>query len=261
MRKLIALATVVALLVTPTAGSRAQTPGPEAIPVPSEAPVTTEPAETPALAAPAGPTVTYTVRESTPTLIFNRSSAGGFGLISGVLSVTEGKRMAADYKLEEPANALGAEVAAAWAASKNGSVVEPIAVRDGTNLFAANGGKADYIVDVAPVGATVTYFSLDWWRYGVFYGTTARVIDARTRAVVGTAKCWVDAKKTPTSPKYDELVGNGGEGVRRIIQEANVTCAAELNRSMKRPKPGRDGAPEAPPPPEEGSNAQPKPAA
>ncbi|MDP2261134.1 MAG: hypothetical protein Q8J89_15620 [Caulobacter sp.] len=148
--------------------------------------------------------------------------------------------MAADLQLEEPANLIGAEVAAFWASSKGGYVVAPLLLTDArTDLLVANGGRADYIVAVAPANLNLfdvkPSLSPAWQRYGLVFQTYVRVFDARSGVLVGTAKCNVELKKPHKSPKYDEIMANNGERLREMIRRGSAKCVRQLRDGLTSP--------------------------
>lgn len=242
MRSLVTLATLVAFAVTPSVSAWAQTtPDVASAPAAEQAAPTPDPAATPvaeaAPPAPTGPVVTYTVRAGQPTFVMSTAASASFAMIGAFAMIAEGKRIAAMLQLEEPANVVGAEIAAAYAVSKGGQVTtDPIAVTaPKQDLLASNAGKdtrAAYIVDVAPVGLNAIYFSFDWTHYGLIYSSNLRVLNGADGKQIAKAKCFIGPKKTPDSPTYDQLLENNGQVLKKMIAAGNAECVEQMKKGL-----------------------------
>jgi len=162
------------------------------------------------------------------------SEMANFAMIGAFAMIAEGKRLAAELQLEEPANTVGAEIAAAFAAARGGQVSpEPLAVTTSSqDLIASNGGKAAFVIDVAPVGMTAIYYPSDWSHYGLIYSANLRVLDAASGKVIGKAKCRVKRATSPDPPTYEQLIGNNGAGLRKLIAAANASCVTQMKAGL-----------------------------
>lgn len=187
--------------------------------------------------AAAGPTVAYATRSKPPTFIMTTAANGALGMIGAFASIAEGKRIVRAYGLEEPSNVMAAQIAEAFASSKGGRVADaPILVEDEKpDLLAANVAKAQYIIDVQPAGANAIYYSLDWTRYHVLLGTRVRILDGSNGKVIANGKCFINTKKAPESPTYDELMAGNAERLKQEIASVRDACTAELKAKVLTP--------------------------
>ena len=180
--------------------------------------------------APAGPLVAYRVHRAPPTFIMMTPGKGAFAMIGAVAAIADGKRLAKEHGLEDPADTAAAELASDLARARGGTVANsPILLDDDhKDLVSSNIEKARFIVDVAATGITAAYFPFDWTHYGLTYSSAFRVIDGSTGAVLAKGRCGLKAKKTPESPTYDELMANDGARLKAMIGDANSTCLAQF---------------------------------
>lgn len=236
MHRITTLAAVAALVAAPVF---AQDTAPVASPVagPETTPAETLALSAPDAGAPTGPVVTFTTRDTAPSFIMTKAATAAFGMLGAFADIAEGERLAKELKLEEPANTVGAGLAAAWASSRGGSVGAPLPVVKKSNLVALNGGKADYIIDVAPVGMDASYFPFDWAHYGLSYYGHVRVFDGKTGKQLSKGSCSIRPTKTNASPNHDQLLGDDAQGLRRLISEANAACVEQMRVGLKLPPP------------------------
>jgi hypothetical protein len=215
--------------------AESQTTEAQAAAVPAAEPQPAAPAAEAQVAPTAGPMVTYVVRQEPPTLIVSRPANGALGMLGALAAISEGKRIAAAYALEEPANLIGAEVAQAYALAQSGQVTaEPIKLDAAhKDPVAVNAGKARYLVTVAPANLNVIYFVTKFGRYHLLFFTKATLVDTSTGKVLAKGQCkQVPEYDEATSPTYDQMMDNQGAGLKAMVAASSKTCAETLKTQL-----------------------------
>ncbi|MBS0297189.1 MAG: hypothetical protein JSR45_12830 [Proteobacteria bacterium] len=223
------------------AATAAPTPAPAATAAPAAATaaqpaaVATAPAPAPTAAA----MVAYVSRSGPPPFTMLTPGSAGFGAIGAVVAMSQGHEMAVQYKIADPSNRMGREVAVAYAKHHGGdAAAEPDKVYEGDPALKLRAGKsgsdakpAHYIVDVS-TSLEPSYFPLDWVHYGLMFMSNVRVIDTTQYKVVAKGKCFLRPKKTPESPNLDQLFADDAAKLRKMIDESTQECSQRLQEEV-----------------------------
>jgi len=190
--------------------------------------------ESQALGAVRNQSVATTVRS---TAEFTTMTAGNamFGMLGAAAGISTGRKIVADNKVDDPANAIAAGLSQALQASQG---AQPLAQRlqvdtdDVAQIANAAKGKARFVVDVKTISWTSAYFPFDWTHYRIMYAAHARLIDADTQKVLAQGMCKQVPETNDGAPTYEELFGNGAARMKTILATHAENCVASLKRDM-----------------------------
>jgi hypothetical protein len=234
MSKLLKAALLLALLFGASAAAKSQ---PAAVADPANpadtAPGPAAPAPAPAAQpAESAPGVAIAVRSKKPTFTAQTVATAELGLVGLMIARRDGNDLVEMNDMADPANAIGPDLAKAYAASVGATVVEKPLVLQGDDAKAAlPDAKAQglrYLVDVSTSDWGSRYFSFDWTHYGVSYGATLKVYDVATGKVIVSGRCQEQPHKSPDSPGGDAMLANRGAILKQMLADAAQRCAAKL---------------------------------
>lgn len=206
--------------------------------------------------AAAAPRIVYVVRAHRPA--FRDKTAGGtmlaaglsglggvaeaaaVGAAQGAVSVASGSASASKDGLQDPANVIGAKVAALVGPSLGAVpadqpvVLEEVKLTGSANQKAAElAGGARYLVNVqtelvGTVWASYATWPLDFKHYIVEYLGRVTVHDAQAGKDVFSGRCMVFSKRGPDLPTHEEMYADGGARLKIYLAEAADDCVAQL---------------------------------
>jgi hypothetical protein len=159
------------------------------------------------------------------------------GMVGAVANASfranDGDRMAKEFGITDPALAIGQGLAARLRTTHRMSevpaTVTPVAQTVDAVIAAAP--KADMILDVRSQVFGFNYMPKEPTNFFVMSITWARLIDARSNAVLAEARCI--PLKAPPMQKFEQLVVNNGEGIKAGLAAYVDPCIAQLAEKMK----------------------------
>lgn len=80
------------------------------------------------------------------------------------------------------------------------------------------------MLDVRTINWSFVYFPTDWNHYRVLYSAQARLIDAKTKAVVAEGFCARVPDKADVSLTYDAMQADGWTGLKTELAAAGAYC-------------------------------------
>jgi hypothetical protein len=181
---------------------------------------------------PNAPIVAYVSREAYVPLNIMTVGNVTFGMVGALAGMSEGRTIAVNNELHDPANAVAVDIAKAFAEQKH-AAVSPTSIPLAGNAkvpaeAVAADPKAAYIVDVQTYAATAMYFSLDWTHYALMYGARLQIIDAATQKVVVKGRCFINPKKTPESPGYSKMLEDRAAVLKQMLVQSGQACVEQL---------------------------------
>lgn len=181
-----------------------------------------------------GQTIAQTKR---PLPDFAAMTAGkaAFALIGAALMISEGNSLIANNKVADPADAIASSLVTALESAHGAKSTEQrIAVNasDVTEISAAAGGAARFVVDVQTVNWSFGYFPSDWTHYRVIYSAKARLINTSTKATVAEGFCKRVPESNVSAPTYDELTANEAALLKKELSLAVEECVKTLKTEM-----------------------------
>jgi|HubBroStandDraft_5_1064220.scaffolds.fasta_scaffold328175_1 hypothetical protein len=175
--------------------------------------------------------VAYVIHSKKPTFMASSVGTVEFGVIGVLASMSIGDQIIADNHVDDPANAMAAQVAKTYAAKQGGLEVDtPLTLGEHQTLNDATDLKARYVVVVTTESWGYLYFPFDWTHYGVLYGASLVVVDRATNTDVITTHCFVKPVKAG-APNHDELLSNGAAGLKALLVTAGQTCLTQMQNS------------------------------
>lgn len=173
-----------------------------------------------------GKTVAFTSRPR-PSMVMMTPTKGAFGLIGVAAGVSAGNALVKKDNIPDPAPVVAHDLLQI-AEQQYGVVpasLPPAAVdtRDIAELAKAANG-ADLLFDVESLGQGINYYPTKWEHYWLMSGLILRVIDVHTGTVVGQAVCHQNSHDQPNPPSKDQLLDNGGQGLKSMIAAQSDAC-------------------------------------
>ncbi|KQU86729.1 hypothetical protein ASC78_03940 [Variovorax sp. Root318D1] len=141
--------------------------------------------------------------------------------------------MAKEFGVVDPALAVGQGLARRLRMSHRMSEAPATAtpVAQTVDAVVAAAPEADMILDVRSQVFGFNYLSKEPTKFFVMNITWARLIDARSKAVLAEARCI--PLKAPPMQKFEQLVGNNGEGIKAGLTAYVDPCIEQLAEKMK----------------------------
>lgn len=141
------------------------------------------------------------------------------GAIAGAAMVSSGNAIVNENGVEDPANWISQELAAAMNSKYGMSLKGRKSVTGETPEEIAKAcSGADFALDVRTINWSFAYFPANWGTYRVIYSAQLRLIDCRTGTVVAQGFYARVPDKTAESPDYDALVENKAAGLKKEIK-------------------------------------------
>ena len=182
-----------------------------------------------------GREITLTVHDK-PDFFAGQSSVMGFtggGLIAAGIMISNGNKLVADNRIEDPAivigRALSANLGEAYETRLAATTV-PAKTDDPAELARQN-PRADLLLDVATSGWSLNYFPTAWTRYRVTYGARMRLIDVKRGEVIAQGACRRLPEETPDAPTYDDLVADGAARLKQELGIAAEQCIRSWSKT------------------------------
>lgn len=177
------------------------------------------------------------VQTKRPLPDFAAMTAGkaAFALVGAALMISEGNALVAKNQIADPAGEIAANLAKELEAAHGARVVpEKIAVASGgvSDVSAATGSVARFVVDVETINWSFAYFPADWAHYRVIYTARARLIDTANKTIVAEGFCSRVPASNAGAPTLDELTGNGAELLKKELSVAAAECVKTLKSEM-----------------------------
>jgi hypothetical protein len=179
-------------------------------------------------------TVTQTVRKK-PDFAATTAGTATFGLIGALAAVSEGNKLIASAKIDDPADAISAGLSQALAAHHGTRVVSPSIAADGDDpkeIAAPARGKARFVVDVKTFNWGFVYFPTDWTHYRLMYAAKARLIDTETNNVIAEGLCKQMAETNANAPTYDQMMAGGAAWLKQELSRYAGACTRSLAKDM-----------------------------
>jgi hypothetical protein len=211
-----------------------------------------------AASAPAAeaPRIVYVVRAHRPA--FRDKTAGGtvltaglsgfggvaeaaaLGAAHGAVSAASGSASASKDELQDPANMIGAKVAALVGPNLGAVPADkPVVFEEAKLTGSANekaaqlAGGARYLVNVqtelvGTVWASYATWPLDFTHYIVEYMGHITIHDVQAGKPVFSGRCQVFSKRGPDLPTHAEMYADDGARLKVYLAEAVDDCVAQL---------------------------------
>jgi len=164
-------------------------------------------------------------------ILFGAIGGGIAAAITSGVAQSDGKRLAEEYQLDDPAAVVKDRVIAGLTERQlaPGSITSiPSAVKD---------IDADALAKAFP-GATVLAFKTDSWAikpsgsyYRLEYEASARLVRTTDATELWKIKCELDDKQLPRM-SMEQLKANGATSLKARLQEAAEFCAEQLVQQM-----------------------------
>lgn len=192
--------------------------------------------------------VAQTVRAK-PSFDLLTPTSAPFGVLGAMYGIEEGRRIVADNKIADPADAISAGLASVLRA-RDGVQMLPQPLRiddeDPARIAARAKGKARYVLDVRTLAWHMMYFPTDWTHYQVLYTAKARLIDVDAGTVVAEAFCKQQPESNANAPTYDAMLAKRAALLKAKLAGAAEACTASLGRDMLALQGPASAAPAAP---------------
>jgi len=149
--------------------------------------------------------------------------------------IAEGRRVLADDHIVDPADAIAAVLADSLAGQRGAVVLEPHATSQGDDpaaIVAAAPPAARYVLAVGTVSWGVGNLPMPRSNYFVSYVARARLIDARTKAVVAEAGCMQPPDGSEFNGAYAELAADNGRLIKTELAARVDRCIHFLKRDL-----------------------------
>jgi len=181
-----------------------------------------------------GQTIAQTKRPP-PDFAAMTPGKAAFALIGAALMISEGNSLIAQNKVADPADAIASSLVTALQSAYGAkSTEQQIAVNASnvTEISAAAGGAARFVVDVQTINWSFGYFPTDWTHYRVIYTAKARLINTSTKATVAEGFCKRIPESNVGAPTYDELTSNEAALLKKQLSLAVDECVKTLKAEM-----------------------------
>jgi hypothetical protein len=165
--------------------------------------------------------------------------AAAKGLTAALIDQHGLQKGEASPTIQDPSEDLARAIAGGLAKARGGSMASgPIALdqwRGSDRKAAVQANGARYVVEVAPVRMTLSYFALDWRHYDLILSTTAKVIDTADGHVMSKANCTVSRDHSAQLAGRRELLANHAEKLNAVIATKTSACLAKLQTGLDLP--------------------------
>ena len=178
-------------------------------------------------------TVATTARPKSDFVMFTPAKA--YGVVGGIVAVSHGNKLDAEFNLEDPASAIAEGLVRTLEAYQGVRPVTPAVPgvsNDVKPLAAAAKGKANLLIDVQTLGRMAIYYPTVWNRYKVVYQANALLIDVNTQSVIAQGSCNRSPDANDDSPSYGELWANDAAVVRQEFARAAQECVQKFVAQM-----------------------------
>jgi len=140
-------------------------------------------------------------------------------VVGAVTMITSGNTLVRDNQVEDPANWISDELAAAIARKHGTSFRGKRKVSDESpGAIASACAGADYALDVRTINWSFAYFPVNWATYRVIYSAKLRLIDCKSGKVIAEGFHARVPDKTDQSPGYDGLMNNRAAGLKKELR-------------------------------------------
>jgi len=159
----------------------------------------------------------------------------GLGPLGIPEMIAEGRRVLADDHIADPADAIAGVLGDALAGQRGAVVLEPHATSqaaDPAAIVAAAPPAARYVLAVGTVSWGVGNLPMPRSNYFVSYVARARLIDARTKAVVAEAGCMQPPDGSEFNGAYAELAADNGRLIKTELAARVDRCIHFLQRDL-----------------------------
>lgn len=160
----------------------------------------------------------------------------GLGPLGIPEMVAEGRRVLEQDHIVDPADAIATVLGDSLAAGQRGAIVlAPRATSprdDLAAIVAAAPAGARYVLAVGTVSWGVGNLPMPRSNYFVSYVARARLIDARTHAVVAEAGCMQPPDGSEFNGPYAELAADNGRLIKRELAARADRCIHFLERDL-----------------------------
>ncbi|QNK67632.1 hypothetical protein [Variovorax sp. PAMC26660] len=159
------------------------------------------------------------------------------GAIGGVArassQASDGDRMVKEFAIADPALPIGQGLATRLRTTYRMTEVPatPAPVTQTVDAVIASAPTTDMILDVRSQVFGLNYTPKEPTNFFVMSISWARLIDARSHAVLAEARCI--PVKSPPMQKFDQLVANNGEGIKAGLAAYVDPCVEQLAEKMK----------------------------
>lgn len=164
-----------------------------------------------------------------------------FGLIGLATAISNGNAIITKNNITDPALAISERLAKQLEQNHNLKLVQDnntISSNKIPELLKAY-GQYDYILDVRTLGWNSIYYVSDWNNYRVMYSAHARLIDAKSKAIVAEEACnavpeYANPNEGPTYADLENGVGLKKELVRAVdFCVEHITTMAKFHRQQE----------------------------
>jgi hypothetical protein len=149
--------------------------------------------------------------------------------------ISAGNQIVAENDIQDPAPEIAAKLL------KNMEQVHnmvpgksPIQLSDNSiEKIAASSNGVPFILDVQTINWSFVYQPTDWTHYRVIYTAKARILDAKTKAVLAENICSNANTPVPDPlPTHDELLANKAALIKEKLALASKECAEQFKSTL-----------------------------
>lgn len=169
-----------------------------------------------------------------------KAGNAAFGVLGVPAMIAASKKLVEDYKIEDPNDALAAQLAGELATAHSASVtstpilIEPLEKKVAAALVTGNVEKAKYIVVLGVSNVTVVYYPTDWTHYQLIYAVGFSVLDGANGKEISKGKCVVKPGAKPdNAPTAAQLTENDAVLLKTMLKTAADACLPQLEAAAK----------------------------
>ena len=165
-------------------------------------------------------------RYEKPSFSATRPSRAMFGMIGAFAAISEGDELIATNKVEDPALAIGNELAKRIGKTYRTQITKTDTQADGDGVddLAKTYGPGNLLLDIRTINWSFVYFPTDWEHYRVIYSAKLRLIDTQTKEVLAEGFCSRVPENSDTAPTYDELIAQNAARLKKELQISAQHC-------------------------------------
>ncbi|MCC7299857.1 MAG: hypothetical protein IT583_02130 [Verrucomicrobia bacterium] len=149
--------------------------------------------------------------------------------VGGLAQTIKGDQLIRDSQTQDPAKAIGSELAGELAAAYNLTVLPPL------QRGQSKACNADLVLETRTTYWGFCYFLTDWKRYFVTYRSAIRLIDPKTGTCLAAGEVLVDSRDYAKPLSYEELADNQADGLKAELKTAQEKSASEFRQKILRP--------------------------
>ncbi len=165
--------------------------------------------------------------------------AAGLGPGGVAAMIGAGANITGNHHVPDPALAIADKVSARVAEELKPASSQTIASPKEGPLslpdISTLAGNKGLVLDVATLGWSFNYFSLDWSHYHVMYAGIGRLTDAATGKLVAQVPCKYDTEDEKDPPSYDDLVANDAAILKTKLAAASDSCTDTIVKGLLGP--------------------------